>query len=192
MRDGHRRIGVEQQLRHRLADDVRPADHHRLEPRQITQAVGQQHHATQRRAGDEAALADRKAAGIGDVEPVDVLVGTDRGDHRLFVEMVGKRQLDKDAVHRRIGVQSLDQREQFGLARIGGQAMFETFHVRRDSRLVLAAHIDLARGILAHQHHREPGLAPGCLRELLRLRADAFAQLGGKALPVDDLRAHQP
>ena len=70
--------------------------------------------------------------------------------------------------------------------------MLETFHVRRDSRLVLAAHIDLARGILAHQHHREPGLAPGCLRELFRLRADAFAQLGGETLPVDDLRAHQP
>ena len=43
----------EQQLRHRLADDVGAADHHRLEPGQVAEPVLEQHQAAERRAGHE-------------------------------------------------------------------------------------------------------------------------------------------
>ena len=72
----------------------------------------------------------------------------DHGDQGLVVELV-------ERLLRRIGVEAFDQREQFGLARIGGQAMLEAFHVRRDSRLVLAAHIDLARRVFPHKDHSQ-------------------------------------
>ena len=126
------------------------------------------------------------------MEAIDVLGGADRGDHRLFVEVAGQWQLDEDTVHRRIGVQLRDQCEQVRLGRIGGQAVLEAFHVCGYGRLVLAAHIDLARRILAHEYHREARLAARRLGEFRRLLADALAQPGGECLPVDDLRRHQP
>ena len=118
-RDGAAFLG--QQLRHRLADDVRPPDHHRVEPRQIAELILEQHQAPERRARHEAVQPGRQPPGIDRVEAVDILVGVDpRGDDAL-VDMIGQRQLDEDAVDRPVGVERVDQREQIVLRRVGGE-----------------------------------------------------------------------
>ncbi len=57
------------------------------------------------------------------MEAVDVLGGID-GDQDLGrVEVFGQRQLDEDAVDRRIDVEAPDQLQQLGLRRVLGQLM---------------------------------------------------------------------
>ena len=99
--DGDRAILPEQQLRHRLADDVRAADHDRLEPAEVAEPVLEHHDAAQRRARHQRILADRELAGIVDVKAVDILGRIDRADHRFLVDLAGQRQLDEDAVDAR-------------------------------------------------------------------------------------------
>jgi hypothetical protein len=118
---GHRAILPEEELRHRLADDVGAADHHRLEARKVAEPVLQEHQAAERRAGDEAALADREPAGVDDVEAVDVLGRVDRVDHRLVVEALGERELDEDSVDPVVAVQLLDEVEQLAWVASAGR-----------------------------------------------------------------------
>ena len=74
MRDRNRGIRIKQQLRHRLADDVRAPDHDRFKAGKIAQPVGQQHDAAERCARHEAALPDREATRVRDMEAIDILV----------------------------------------------------------------------------------------------------------------------
>ena len=67
--------------------------------------------------------------------------------------MRGQRQLDEDAVDRRIGIEPVDQLEQFRLAGVGGQPVLEAQHPGLERRLALVADIDGAGRILADQHH---------------------------------------
>ena len=76
MRDGHGAVRLQQQLRHRLADDVGAPDHDRLAAGKAAERRAQQQQAAQRRAGHEAVRADREPAHVGHVEAVDVLVGS--------------------------------------------------------------------------------------------------------------------
>ena len=54
-------------------------------------------------------------AGVDRMEAVDVLVGSNAGDDTALVDLRRKRQLDEDAVDRRIGVEPVDEREQLVL-----------------------------------------------------------------------------
>ena len=47
------------------------------------------------------------------MQAVDILGGIDRRHHRQRIEMAGEGQLDQDAVHRVVGIEPLDQRQQF-------------------------------------------------------------------------------
>ena len=51
--DGHGGVRRQQQLRHRLADEVRAADDHRVGAVELRRAVPQQQHAAERRAGQQ-------------------------------------------------------------------------------------------------------------------------------------------
>ncbi len=111
-----RAVFAQQQLRHRLADDVRAADHDGAQARKVAQPVPQQHQAAERGAGHDALAAGRQQADIGQVKAVDILGRIDGGDDRVLVDLVGQGQLHQDAVHRRIGIELVDQRQQLGLA----------------------------------------------------------------------------
>ena len=54
-------------------------------------------------------------ADIDRVEAVHVLGRVDRLDHRAGADLLGQRQLHQDAVHRRVGIEPRDHRQQFGL-----------------------------------------------------------------------------
>ncbi len=99
MGDGHRGILGEQQLRHRLADDVGAADHHRLHAGERSVHGLGQHDAAERRARHQARQAAGEPAGIERMESIHVLVRIDGGDDFLRIDLRRQRQLHQDAVH---------------------------------------------------------------------------------------------
>jgi hypothetical protein len=98
----------------------------------------------------------------------------------------GRLALDQDAIDQRIGVERIDQRDQFALGGVGGQAVFEAGHAAGDGLLGLGGDIDLARRVLADQHHGKACLAACSRLERGGGHGDAGAQGFGKQLAVDD------
>ena len=126
------------------------------------------------------------------MQAIDILVGVDRHDHGFLVEALWQRQLNQYPVNGLVGVQLLDQRDQFCLGDIGGQPVFETLHAGGYRRLVLGRNIDLTGRIVADQHHGQTRRATGLVDKGRNCFANPFAQTGGKGLAVNDLRCGQP
>ena len=138
------------------------------------------------------ALPGREPPGVDGREAVDVLRRIDRGDHRAFGNLLRKRQLDEDAVDRRILVEPVDQSQQLILRDGVGQAVLEAFHARFARRLALGADIDRGRGVFPNQHHCEAGSAAGRFAELCDFAADLLPERERRGLSVDPLRGHAP
>ena len=174
-------------LRHRLADDVGAADHHGFE-------AGERRHARSWPActqpsgvqGTSAGRPEASRPALTGWKPSTSLAGSMASSTALRVDLLGQRQLHQDAVHGRIGVELLHQRQQFGLADAVRQAVIERAHAGLDRDLGLAADIGLARRIVAGQHHRETGRDAVLRREALHLGRDLGAQLRRDGLAVDD------
>ena len=112
-------------------------------------------------------------ADIDRMKAVDVLARRDGRDHRLSASIcLRQRQLHQDAVHGGIGVEPGDQREQLGLRRALGEPVIERAHARLHGRAFLAADIDLARGMTAHQDDRQSGHETVRLRQPFHLLRD--------------------
>ena len=75
--DRHRRVGAEQQLRHRLAEEVRAPDDDRLGAFELRARRVEQRHDALRRARPQPLDAEREPAGADRRQAVDVLVGVD-------------------------------------------------------------------------------------------------------------------
>ena len=150
----------------------------------------QQHHAAERRAGDEPRQAGGEPAGVERVQPVDVLGRIDRRDDGERVEMRRQRQLHEDAVDRVVGVQLGDELHQLVLGRRLGQDMLEADHADLARRLALAAHVDAARRVVADEHDGEAGGWPTCSARRGDRGGDPLAEAGGIGLAVDDAGAH--
>ena len=89
------------------------------------------------------------------MESVDVLGGVERVDDSARIDLTRQRQLHQHAVNLGIGIELADETEQLGLGNAGAGPVLEIPEARVERGLVLGAHIDLARGILAHEHGRE-------------------------------------
>ena len=115
-----------------------------------------------------------------------ILVGIDPADDRKLIEMLGQWQLDKDAINRRVNIQTFDECDQIGLCGVGSQAMFKTEHSDFDGLLALAADIDGTCRIIADEHNSQPRRARhgfyGC--------RNLAAQFCGKGFAVDDRGGH--
>jgi hypothetical protein len=120
------------------------------------------------------------------VEAIHVLAGIDAQQYPAGIDMLGKRQLDQNAVDLGIRVQAVHQGQEVGLTQLrrpGDRLVIETGFVTR-----LPFHADVRRRgrILAHQHGGQPrGHSP------LLERRDLGAQLRPHRLAdgrsVDDL-----
>ncbi len=96
-------------------------------------------------------------------------------------------------MHALVGVQLGDHRQELRLGGRGGKAAGDGLHADLFGLLALAADIDLAGGVFAHQHHGQAWLQAVAGRQMLDLRRDARAQAFRKRLAVDDPRvAHGP
>jgi hypothetical protein len=126
MRDGHRAAFAQQQLRHRLADDVAE--------RPITTAFSP----TDRPAGRAAASGSPAACrapwpfarspsspAFRIWKPSTSLAGSMALMTASASICRGQRQLHQNAMHRRIGIQPRDQRQQIGLRGLGGQLVLD-------------------------------------------------------------------
>jgi len=96
--NGDGAVSLQEQLRHRLTDNVRASNHDRIEARQVTAQAIDEDEAAGRRAGHEGPFSDRKSSNIDRMKPVNVFVRVDRVDHLLRIDMLWQRELDEDAV----------------------------------------------------------------------------------------------
>jgi hypothetical protein len=110
--DRHRGVGAEQEREHRPADQVGPSNDHRLLAGRIHSGGSQQLHDSSRCAGHEPGLPARQAAGADRRQAVDVLLGVERVDDRVGVDLIRHRQLNQDPVHLIGSVELLHQVEQ--------------------------------------------------------------------------------
>ena len=151
------RSGLQQQRRHRFSHDVGAANDHGVPAGRIDAAAQQELlHAIRRRGPEPGRIPDGDFAHVRGVEAVDVLAGIDAQQHEMLVDVLGERQLNQDAVDLGIGVEAIDEREQVCLARLLGQADGLVMEARLSAGLAFHADVDLGRGVVAHQDHRQP------------------------------------
>jgi len=92
-------------------------------------------------------------ADVDGVEPVDVLAGVDRLDDHVGVDVLRKGQLNEDAVDRGVGIETGDDLPESILRRLGGQPELARQEPGLCGGLLLAAHVDLRGGVIAHEDH---------------------------------------
>jgi hypothetical protein len=124
------------------------------------------------------------------MKAVDVFFRRDGVDDQIAVQVLWQGKLHEDAMHRRIGIELLDQRQQGRLVRIGGQLVLEGGHARLGGLLALVTHVDLTGRVLAYQHDREAGLQPVFLDHAGDMPRDLFPYARRESLAVDNMRAH--
>ncbi len=156
MADGDRRTGMHQQHGHRLANDIRTADHHGFLAFGIDARLLEELHRPVWRTGDKAGHPLHQRTNVLGAEAIDILLGGDCVQHRVGVEMLWQGQLHQNTVNLRIGVEFGDFCQDFSRRRIGGEHMFFRIKPGLSAGIDLVAHIDLRRGIFAHEDHGEP------------------------------------
>ena len=153
--------------------------------------VAQHHQTAQRRARHHGLLPRGQQAHIRDVKPIDIFFRGNRIDHQILVQMAGQGQLHQNPMHRGIGIQLRNQRQQISLGCGSVQLMLERVHAHLDRLLALRAHIDLACRIFPHQNNSQPrGNAMGRFH-LGHMLGHLGAHLGGKGLAINDLGSHR-
>ncbi len=90
----------------------------------------------------------------------------------------------------RVVVQGFDAGQQLGFGQAGVVLLQHRMQAGLFAGLDFVAHIDLAGGVVAHQHHGQAGR--GAARAQVRLRAGPLrlAQLAGEGVAVDQLGCH--
>ena len=117
----HRHRGARQQHFQGLgtANDIGGADDHRLLALGINAVLFQQRHHAARSARPQQGHLDRQPAHIVGMEAVNILFRIDALDHRLRINLLGQRQLHQNTVDIRVGVQAINDIQQFLLAGAG-------------------------------------------------------------------------
>src|SRR3546814_12911490 len=87
-------------------------------------------------------------------------------EHLRAVDLLGKRQLNQNAMYGRVGVELCYQREEFSLGAISTVAMLERSHPELAALLDLPPHIDVACRVVADQHRHHCRWGPVGLREI--------------------------
>ena len=190
MRDGHGAAVAQKQVRHGFADDIAAPDDHGVKARQAAVMVAQHHQTAKRRAGHHRLLPGAQKPDIGDMKPVHILGRINTVDYQIAVQVIGQRQLHQDTMHRRIGIEPVKQRQKIGFAGVGLQLVLERVHANFDGLLAFGTHVDLARGILADQHHRKTGRNGVLGLQGRHMLGHLPAHPGCKSFAVDYLRTH--
>ena len=125
------------------------------------------------------------------MKPVHVLGRIDRVDNQILVQMLRQRQLHQNAMHRRIIVQRLHQRQQISLGNIHVALILEAVHPNLDRLLTLRTDVDLAGRILAHQHHGQTRRDAVVRFQPGNMGGNLFADGCGKCFPVEEFCGHE-
>src|SRR4029453_15929055 len=177
MADGHRRITVQQQQRHRLPDDVAasgddggPACNRDLLP--IEQLDNPRW-----RACDENRSFLHQTPDVDRRQAVHVLLRRDRVEYAPSgprSPRLRQRRLNEDAVMTIAAIEPFDERD--GFRNRGGRR--QAFEVRSkadfSTGLALVANVHFYRGVVADKHDAEPGWPAVLRREGRDLRTNLF------------------
>src|SRR5882724_2694718 len=113
MANGHGGVGVHEEKRHGLADDIAAAEDHRVGAFDLDFITAQNFHTAGGSAGDQAGTSADEATEIDGVEAVHVLGGIDGFEDALGIDLRGKRELNQDAVNVVVAIQVFDYGEHF-------------------------------------------------------------------------------
>src|SRR6185312_7069627 len=165
-------------------------DDHRVLATHRTIGVAKQGHHALGRARAQAEAAQREAAHVHRLEAIHVLAGVDAVDQRVLVDVLRQRRLHQDAVDGRIGVELVDQREQFFLRRAARQVVVEGSEADLVAGLALVAHVHRRGGVVAHQHHSEARRGMALRLALGDASANPLQQFLRDAFAVENACAH--
>ena len=98
----------------------------------------------------------------------------------------GQRQLHQDAVDLRVGVEAVDQGQQFVVAGVGRQVVVDRADAHFLRRTAFVAHIDAGGRIVADQHHRQARARLARRHARVDLGLEVVEQVLGDALAVED------
>src|SRR5262249_12145811 len=192
MRNGHCRIFSQEQLRHRLANNVCTADDDRLQASKRFMHGFCEKNAAQWRAWNKRRQANREPACVHRVKTVHVLSRIDSRNDFLRVDLPRKRQLDQNAADFLIGIKLRDDIEQLRFARACGKLVIKGAHARVRYRSGFGAHIHFAGRIVANQHHGNAWYDAAVAPQAMNGVRDLAAQVGRDSFAVNDARAHVP
>ena len=119
-----------------------------------------QKHGAGRRAGDETGgeIAGRELAGIQHAQAIHILLGQDRLDNLIGIEVFRQRKLHENAVNGGVGVQFADQLEECGLGGFLRQRVLYGVETALLGHLALGVHVSMAGRIVSDDDNRETGL----------------------------------
>ena len=182
----------QQQLHaHRAAHDVGGANHHGVEAVGIDVITLQQRHDAARGARTQARRALAQSAYVIRMETVNVFVRRDALQHLHVVNARRQRQLNQDAVDLFIGIQSVDQFQQFRFAGGFRQIVRAGDEPHLFTRFAFAADINLRSRVAANQHNGQPGGAKSGGFTRLHFFRNLRAHLLRNRFTVNNLCCHQ-
>ena len=120
------------------------------------------------------------------MEAIDVLARIDPIQDAPIVDLARERQLDQDAMDRRVGIQSVDRLEESRLRDVGREPVDRAVHAGGLAGVPLVANVDPAGGVVAHEDDREAGDSPGLAQQEGCLRGDFPPNLLGEGLSIED------
>src|SRR5215470_6558868 len=145
-------VGVHEQERHRLANNVAPAKNNGVRTLNGNVAAAQNFHASRWRAGDETRASADETAEVYGMKAVHVFGGIDRFENALGIDLRRKRKLDEDAVYVVVAIQPIHDGEK----RLRGDACGRRVKPACQPNLFagsdFALHIELGRGILSNEN----------------------------------------
>src|SRR5512138_561028 len=190
---GDRGIAVQQQQRHRFADDIAASDDNGVPAGNRDLLSIEQLDDARGRAGDQNRAFLHEHSDVDRRQSVDVLLWRDGiedalvgpGTHRLR-----QRRLNEDAVMRIAAIQLFDERDGVRNAGCCRQAFEVCTKAYVCSRLQLVADVHLGRRVLADQHDAETGGPPVLRPERRHFRANLLLHRSGERLAVEHPGGH--
>src|SRR6266404_1861085 len=189
MANGDGGVGVHQQKRHGLADDVAPAQDYGVGAFDLDFITAQNFHTAGGSAGDQAGTSADEAAEIDGVEAVHVLGGIDGFEDALGIDLRGKRELNQDAINVVVAIQVFDYGEHFESSSSGRRGEESAGEANLLASGDFAFDVELRSGIFAHENGGKAG-AHACRGK----DSDFISQLGENLVADDfavkDARGH--
>ena len=146
--DGNRRVRGKEKERHRRADDIGAPDDDGTLSGRVDARAADELHDPGGGAGQEARMPLGDQPDNKGMEGIHVLFGGDAQGDLPFVQMFRKRQLNEDAVDRRIFVQCVDQPVQIGLGGLRGKGVELGVDADLLAGLSLVADLDRRGGVV--------------------------------------------
>ena len=120
----------------------------------------------------ECVESEAETADVLGVESVDILGRADGHNDLLFVDMLGKRKLDDEAVDAVVVVQSFDLGKQFFLGGAGGKTKHGAVESDLFAGAFLVGYICLARSVISHEDRGQMRPAPAFVKEIINFGCD--------------------